>query len=151
MKFVLVLLCIAQTAIAHQVWSWLALPNTEVLFNQYNWQSVEQVCFPVSQGTNNVKICTSGQTGWKCIAMYASSDCTNETIAGVTWHPFSMWNTGGDFCAEINFEGTDYSTILDIELALMPVITGIEIGLADANSHTTGSTFNCFSVKTYNC
>ncbi len=137
---------------AHQVWSWLSTPDSNgVLFNRYNWASVEQVCFPVSQGTTDVKICTSGAPGRKCIAMYASEDCTNESEAGVTWHEFSMYNTGGNVCNDINFDGTAWSTVLDIQLALMPLITGIEIAIAHDNTHQTGTTFPAFSVKTYNC
>lgn len=154
MKYLFVLLCIIKVTIAHQVWAYMNEDNSEVLFNRYNWNSVEQVCNNTAQGVTDTKVCFTGAPGRKCIGMYAHAGCplSDEKNPGSTWHEFSAYCTGANpVCGEIGFTGKDFSTILDIQLALTTVITAAELGFAELNMHTTGTTFPAFGVKTWNC
>jgi hypothetical protein len=152
MKFILIL-CFIRAITAHQVWAWMSADESVVLFNQYNWESVEQVCNTVGQGVTDTKTCFTGAPGRKCIGMYKSTNCafSDESDPGVTFHEYSTYCSGVNQCQYINFDGTAWSTLLDIELALMAPIVGIEIALANDNTHVTGTTFPAFGVKTYNC
>lgn len=153
MLYFVLLLCLAKTIAAHQVWAYMSADQSPVLFNRYNWQSVEQVCYNTPQGVTDTKTCFTGAPGRKCIGMYAHAGCplSDEKNPGSTWHEYSTYCSGVNQCQYINFDGTAWSTILDIETALFPLITGIIISVANDNTHTTGTTFPAYGVKTYNC